>query len=44
MLVKEITVFAIVLFTSIMAGLLDAWNIFIIYWLIRIYVELTWEK
>lgn len=44
MLIKEITIFIVALFTSILAIELDSWNLFILYWLIRIYVEITWGE
>ena len=41
---KYLALFVGVLVTSILATILDSWNTFILFWIMNVYLELTWDK
>ena len=41
---KELTVFGSFMICSVIAMKLDIWNVMFMYWLIKICVELVWDK
>jgi hypothetical protein len=42
-MLREIAIILSVIFCSIVAHMTDGWNIMLLYWAIRIHVDLVWR-